>query len=501
MFSATDTIVAIATPPGRGGIGVVRLSGPEAREIAAGLITHGKPLEPRYATLTTVVGDRRAAAAADRGATASAERPVESSSKASAERESAACSRAIDTGSQGRVDADVIDQIVATYFPAPHSYTGDHVVELSAHGSPVVLQTIVSAAIEAGARLAEPGEFTLRAFLNGRMDLAQAEAVADLIESVTPLQARAAFDQLQGTLTRAIGEIDRALFELIARLEASVDFPEEGYHFVDPGAVAQAIDGLRARTTALLAASHRGRLVREGFQVTIAGKPNVGKSSLFNALAGAARAIVTDVPGTTRDLVSEVVDLDGLRVTLVDTAGLRAANDAIEAEGVRRSHEAQRVADVLLVVVDRSAPLEDSDRELIASTDGRARVIVVNKADCEPSWTRNALGAAAGSVVDASALSGEGLEVVRQRLLAALDVDVHQDRPAITNVRHIALVRRADEALARASRAALENGASLSEEFVLADLQDARFALEEIAGRRVSDDLLAHIFSTFCIGK
>jgi len=196
-----------------------------------------------------------------------------------------------------------------------------------------------------------------------------------------------------------------------------------------------------------------------------------------------------------------VVDLDGLRVTLVDTAGLRAANDAIEAEGVRRSHEAQRVADVLLVVVDRSAPLEDSDRELIASTDGRARVIVANKADCEPSWTRNALGAAAGSVVDASARSGEGLEVVRQRLLAALDVDVHQDRPAITNVRHIALVRRADEALVRASRAALENGASLSEEFVLADLQDARFALEEIAGRRVSDDLLAHIFSTFCIGK
>jgi tRNA modification GTPase len=185
----------------------------------------------------------------------------------------------------------------------------------------------------------------------------------------------------------------------------------------------------------------------------------------------------------------------------VDTAGLRESHDAIEAEGVRRSHEAQRVADVLVVVVDRSAPLEDADRELIASTASRARVIVANKADREPSWNRDALDDAGACVVDASAITGVGLDVVRARLLAALDVDVQQDRPAITNVRHIALVRQADEALARASRAALEDGASLPEEFVLADLQDARTALEEIAGRRVTDDVLAHIFSTFCIGK
>ena len=215
--------------------------------------------------------------------------------------------------------------MIVTYFPAPASYTGDDVVEISAHGSPVILQAIVSAAIAGGARLAEPGEFTLRAFINGRMDLLQAEAVADLIESVTPLQARAAFDQLNGTLTREIGAIDAALFDLIARLEASVDFPDEGYHFIEPGSVATAIDGVLMRIEALLASARTGRVVREGLQVAIVGEPNVGKSSLFNALVGAARAIVTEVPGTTRDLVSETIDLDGLRVTLVDTAG--AARD------------------------------------------------------------------------------------------------------------------------------------------------------------------------------
>ena len=295
MFSTSDTIVAIATPPGRGGIGVVRLSGPEAHAVARRLLTHGGPLEPRRATFTTAV------AGADRSR------------------------------------SDALDQVIATYFPAPASYTGEDVVELSAHGSPVILRAIVASAIEHGARLAEPGEFTLRAFLNGRIDLMQAEAVADLIDAVTPLQARAAFDQLQGTLTRTIGEIDAALFDLIARLEASVDFPDEAYHFVEPGELAAAIDRLSARIDALLGDARRGRLVREGLHIAIAGKPNVGKSSVFNALVGASRAIVTDVPGTTRDLVTEVVDLDGLRVTLIDTAGLRETGDLVESEGVERA--------------------------------------------------------------------------------------------------------------------------------------------------------------------
>ncbi len=264
-----------------------------------------------------------------------------------------------------RTYTDTIDQAVVTFFPAPASYTGDDVVEISAHGSPVVLQQIVSAAIDAGARLAEPGEFTLRAFLNGRVDLMQAEAVADLIDAATPLQARAAFDQLEGTLTCAIRAIDATLFDLIARLEASVDFPEEGYHFVDPDAIAREIDAVLLTTGALLDEGRRGRLLREGLQVAIVGRPNVGKSTLFNALVGAPRAIVTDVPGTTRDLVTEVIDLEGLRVTLVDTAGLREAADAIEAEGVARSRQSTEVADLVLQVVVDEEPQDIDVKQLV----------------------------------------------------------------------------------------------------------------------------------------
>ncbi len=440
MFSTTDTIVAIATPPGRGGIGVVRLSGPDAHGVARRLIAHEAPLEPRHATLTRIVH---------------------------------------------------IDQVVATYFPGPASYTGDDVVELSAHGSPVVLRAIVAAAIEGGARLAEPGEFTLRAFLNGRIDLTQAEAVADLIDAATPLQARAAFDQLQGTLTRTIGEIDATLFDLIARLEASVDFPEEGYHFVEAGELAAALDRLIARLGALLADARRGRLVREGLQIAIAGRPNVGKSSIFNALAGAARAIVAEAPGTTRDLVTEVVDLDGLRVTLIDTAGLRETGDVVEAEGVDRAKKALAVSDLTLFIVDRAQEIDPED--FIQTTDNK-RLIVANKVDLPAAWRRD-------DVVEVSAKTGEGVASLRARIAQALDVEPLTDRPEITNVRHIALVQRACQALARGRVAAVADGGSLSEEFVLADIQDARAALEEITGRRTPEDLLAHIFARFCVGK
>jgi tRNA modification GTPase len=447
-FSTHDTIVAIATPPGRGGIGVVRLSGPSAHTIAQQLITHRGALEPRYATLTKV------------------RLKPDTTDDAS----------------------DAIDHAVALYFPAHASYTGDEVVELSAHGSPVVLRAIVRAAIERGARPADPGEFTLRAFLNGRIDLMQAEAVADLIDAATPLQARAAFDQLEGTLTRAISEIDAAVFDLIARLEASVDFPDEGYHFVDPAALAFAIDGLLAQTKKLLAGARRGRLIREGLQVAIVGRPNVGKSSLFNALLGTARAIVTAAPGTTRDLVTEVVDVEGLRVTLVDTAGLREATDPAEIEGVERSRQAVGVSDLILQVIDRDEMPETSD----------ARCLVVrNKSDIAP-----ATGAATSAgVISVSALTGDGLAQLRQRLVAVLNAERKRERPEITNVRHIALVERAHEALARARAASLAETGAMPEEFVLADLQDARAALEEISGKRAPDALLAHIFSRFCIGK
>jgi tRNA modification GTPase len=311
---------------------------------------------------------------------------------------------------------------------------------------------------------------------------------------VTPLQARAAFDQLQGTLTRRIGEIETALFDLVARLEASVDFPEEGYHFVEPGALAGAIDALIGRTEALLDDAERGRLVREGLQVVIVGKPNVGKSSLFNALVGASRAIVTDLPGTTRDLLTELIDVGGLPVMLVDTAGLRPANDAIESEGVARARAAQAVADVVLVVLDGSSPLEDGDREILVQTANSKRLIVSNKADLPRAWT-------APDAVPVSAKTHDGLEELRNKLATTVDFEPLRDTPEITNMRHAALVHRAREALVRARAATLAAGVSLSEEFVLADLQEARAALEEIVGRRTPDDLLEHVFSRFCIGK
>lgn len=444
MFSTSDTIVAVATPPGRGGIGVVRLSGADAESMARRLVARERPFEPRRATYAQV---------------------------------------------------RTCDEVVATFFPAPHSYTGEDVVELSAHGSPVVLREIVSAAMSCGARLAEPGEFTLRAFLNGRIDLPQAEAVADLIDAVTPLQARAAFDQLQGTLTEVIGDIDATLFDLIARLEASIDFSEEGYHFIGPSEVAGALDRLIARTSSLVDDGTRGRIVRDGLQVTIVGKPNVGKSSVFNALVGASRAIVTEVPGTTRDLLTEIVDLNGLRITLVDTAGLRPTDDAVEAEGVARARRAQDITDLVLVVVDGSKPLDGLDRDIIRQVNETKRVIVSNKSDLD--------GHAPGLFLPVSARTGVGLDSLRTAIMRALDLasDPVVDRPAITNVRHIALVTRARDALARARAAAGADGGALSEEFVLADLQDARAALEEVSGRRTPDDVLAHIFARFCIGK
>ncbi len=510
MFSPTDTIVAIATPPGRGGIGVVRLSGPDAHAIARRLIAYDGALEPRHATLTLVRYAPSVVVAQDfspaQSCVASGFPPSLRFGEArrSATREGGSRTPVVAQDFSPAQSCDAIDQVVATYFPAPASYTGDDVVELSAHGSPVVLRAIVTAAMDAGARLAEPGEFTLRAFLNGRIDLMQAEAVADLIDAVTPLQARAAFDQLQGTLTCAIGEIDAALFDLIAGLEASIDFPDEGYHFVDPGALATSIDALMARTASLLADARRGRLVREGLQMAIVGKPNVGKSSLFNALVGASRAIVTNVPGTTRDLVTEVVDFDGVRVTLVDTAGLRHTREVVEVEGVERARRAQGVSDLILLVLDRSQPLDDTDREIISQTTEYKRLIVLNKADLEPASEEREDERVPGALSVAepvSATTGAGLAALRRRIAEALDIEPLIDRPAITNVRHIALVERAQEALARARAAASPDGGRLSEEFVLADLQEARAALEEVSGRRAPDALLARIFSRFCIGK
>ena len=448
MFSTDDTIVAIATPSGRGGIGVVRISGPSAVDVAGSLLRLSSPLQPRHATFA-------------------------------------------------RTDAD---QVVATYFPAPHSYTGEHVVEISCHGSPIVLRSIVTHALEAGARLAEPGEFTLRAFLNGRIDLVQAEAVADLIDAVTPLQARVAFDQLDGTLTGRIADIDAALFDLIARLEASLDFPDEGYHFVEAGEASAALAQVERQLANLLCDARRGRLIREGARVAIAGKPNVGKSSVFNALLQTARAIVTGVPGTTRDLLAETADIDGLKLELVDTAGVRETDDEVESEGVSRARQAWMTADLVLVVLDRSRPLDDSDFQLLRESGNRQRLIAVNKSDVPPQWRAEDIAVPNWSV---SAKTGEGMNELRSAIRAALEGNgtVPRDTAAVTNVRHAALLERAAAAIGRARNALDGPGGPVAEEFVLTDLQDARMALEEVTGKRTSDDLLRHIFSRFCVGK
>ena len=459
MFSTEDTVVAIATPPGRGGIGVVRMSGPLAVEIAGAVLRLPSQLRPRHATFACIQPD---------------------------------------ASGSGR---DVRDHVVATYFPAPHSYTGEHVVEISAHGSPPVLHHIVEEAMHGGARLAEPGEFTLRAFLNGRMDLVQAEAVADLIDAVTPLQARAAFDQLDGTLTRRIAGIDAELFDLIARMEASLDFPDEGYHFVNAAEAAEALCSIEHKVEALLCEAKRGALIREGARVVIAGRPNVGKSSLFNALLRAERAIVASLPGTTRDLVSETVDVDGLKLDLVDTAGVRESEDAVEAEGVGRARRAWATADLVLVVVDMGHTLDAADFDLLAETAAVPRLVVANKKDLPAAWTPADLPVGFEAV---SSKTGEGLAGLRHAMGAALGrgpAPTPRDSPAITNVRHAALLERARQALRRASQSVTDPAGPIAEEFVLTDLQDARSALEEVTGKRTSEDVLRHIFSRFCIGK
>jgi tRNA modification GTPase len=420
---------------------VVRISGPDAERIAATLTGRSTPLEPRHATFAKFATN---------------------------------------------------DQVVITLFPGPHSYTGETVAEISAHGSPVVLNSIVRAAVDGGARMAEPGEFTLRAFLNNKIDLIQAEAVADLIDAVTPLQARAAFDQLEGTLTKTIGEIERDLFDVIAKLEASLDFPDEGYHFVAPREARTSLAGIIARIDGLLAQASRGRLVREGAQVAIVGAPNVGKSSLFNALLNTNRAIVTAIPGTTRDVLTERADIGGLSLSLVDTAGVRDTMDVVEQEGVSRARSTLRVADLAIVVLDRSRSLSAEDRDVLEATAKQRRVVVRNKSD---------LPAAAGSFsgIDVSARTGEGIEQLIEAIAAALNKNEPlRDSPQITNMRHVGLLERARAAIERAVTAL---DGEVPEEFPLLDLQEAAQALQEITGKRTNDELLRHIFERFCIGK
>jgi tRNA modification GTPase len=315
---------------------------------------------------------------------------------------------------------------------------------------------------------------------------------------VTPLQARVAMDQLEGTLTSAIGAVDRALFDLTARLEASLDFPEEGFHFVTREDAATDLRAICGSLERLIGDGRAGRVIREGATVVIAGRPNAGKSSLFNTLVGTARAIVTAAPGTTRDLLTERVDIEGLAVTLVDTAGIGDAADDIEAEGVRRAHAALAVAHLTLVVIDGSQPLADLDRTLLAGGRG-PQLPVISKIDRPRAWSPAILPDAAGSPVEVSAITGSGLADLRRAIRAQLTArEAWRDTPAMSNVRHLALAETACASLTAAIEAV---AAGATEELALADMARARQALEEITGRRSADDLLRHVFSRFCVGK
>lgn len=476
MFSTGDTIVAVATPPGRGSIGVVRLSGPGAKAIAETLV--GCRLAARHATFAHLQHD----------------------------------------------DAVIPDQVVCTWFAGPHSYTGEDVVEISTHGNPVVLDRVVAAGLSHGARHAMPGEFTFRAFLNGRIDLVQAEAVADLIEAATPTQARAACDQLDGTLSGAIGELETTLFELVARLEASLDFPDEGYHFIAPGNVAEQLEAVVTSIDRLLTDATTGSILRDGARVVFAGRPNVGKSSLFNALLRSERAIVAPHPGTTRDVVSATCDVAGIPCELVDTAGVHEGGDPVEREGMRRGAAARDGADACVVVIDGSDVLTTADQLVLSETASIARVIAVNKADLgvhasvveefgpgdhwdgAPGQAQlveqdvSATGStAATEVVVVSAVADGGVDALRDAIARTLGMRRGvPEVPRVTNRRHADALRRA-RGHVRSAIVATESGAT--EEFVLVDLRLAADALQSVTGRRATDAVLTEIFSRFCIGK
>jgi tRNA modification GTPase len=472
-----DTIVAIATPPGRGGIGVVRLSGPEARAIAAPMLR--RPQAENCFSLEDFAAARRR--------WAELIEPAEED-------------LAVPPGA-------AIDEVVVTFFPKPHSYTTDEVVEISAHGSPVLLRHVVELAIARGARLAEPGEFTMRAFLNGRMDLAQAEAVRDLIDARTLYQAKVAAQQLGGALSHRLQPIKQKLVELIALLEAGIDFAEDDVPVAPPEQISAGIAEVRQPLERLAASFAYGKLVHEGLTLAIVGRPNVGKSSLFNCLVERERAIVTATPGTTRDLISETVSLGGLPVRLVDTAGIRPAADEAESIGVRKSLEALADADLVLVVVDASQPRSPQDEELLAQAQPHRTLVVENKSDLlpasrDPGSNPNSPAAPEGAprTLRTSALTGDGIDELRAALLRQAGGErSSQPEPGfLTNLRHENLVRAALQALANAACAVADR---LPHEMLLLDLYGALRPLDEITGATTADDILNLIFSSFCIGK
>jgi tRNA modification GTPase len=446
-----DTIAAISTPPGRGGIGIVRLSGPEARNIAEPLLRLRHPLAPQQARFAEILDPST---------------------------------------------SEVLDEAVVTFFAAPNSYTTEDIVEIAAHGSPVLLEHILRHAISRGARLAHPGEFTQRAFLAGRLDLTQAEAIHDLIEASTLHQARIAAQQFGGSLSRQIAPTKDSLIALIATLEAGVDFAEDDIDVLPTPDILSRLEAIESPLAALEGTFSYGRLVREGFTLAIVGRPNAGKSSLFNRLIERDRAIVTATPGTTRDLVTERVSLNGIPVELVDTAGLRDATDEAESIGIAKSREAMADADLVLLVVDATAPPHPEDEATLASLTDRPFLIALNKSDlthtpapAHPAYT----------TIPTSAITGEGVPHLRSAILNHVSTGAPASESAlITNLRQQHAIADALAAIRRAHVAATAN---IPHEMILIDLHEALRSLDSLTGATTADDILNLIFSRFCIGK
>lgn len=457
----TDTICAVATAPGEAAIGVIRVSGPSALSAADRVVRlqSGRSLKEAE--------DRRVS-----------------------------LGHAVDESQKG-----IIDEVLVTVMRAPKSYTREDMVELSCHGGPHVLKRIVGLLLAPDVRMAQPGEFTRRAFLNGRIDLTQAEAVMDVIHAQSDASARAAVAQLRGGLSAEIKTLQERLVGLLVEIEASIDFSEEGLEFLPREALVASVDAALAEIRRLLATADRGRIVKDGASVVIAGRPNVGKSSLLNVLLREHRAIVTPIPGTTRDTIEEIADLGGIAVRLSDTAGLRQTNDPVEVEGIRRTRDAVESADLILAVFDGSEPLGDEDHVLLAELNGRPVIPVVNKADLPQRFDGGALagGLSGTPVYVLSTLTRQGIDMLISEIVTRLGGDATTREGAfVTKLRHVEALKRADASLAHLQDTLAERG---PHECIALDLRGAVDALGEILGTVTTDDVLNEIFSKFCIGK
>lgn len=453
-----DTIAAIATIQAPSAIGIVRLTGPDTRRILDGVFApaNGRPM--------------------------SAQTPRKM-----------VFGRALDRS------GGVIDEAMAVLFPGPNSYTGEDCAEIHCHGSPVVLDEVLAAVFARGARQARGGEFTQRAFLSGRMDLIQAESVADLIDAESAGAARNAVGQLQGRMSRTVGEIYDALMDVVSRFYAIVDYPDEDIEPLQQAQIEQTLASSAQRLETLLATFSRGRLLKSGVPAVILGKPNAGKSSLLNALLGYDRAIVTDIAGTTRDTVEEKVLVGSVLLRLCDTAGIRDAADTVERLGVERAQQAAQRAELALLVLDGSAPLTREDEEAIAAArQARRMLVLVNKADLPQVLDEAALRSRFGGVIPLSARSGAGVDALCRAVETLFAGGETPRGELLTNARQAESAQRALDAVRRAEQA-LRSG--LSPDAVLTDAEEALEALAEFSGKRVRDDLVATIFSRFCVGK